>query len=118
MWGGARPALAAKTTTPSPPAHTCSVGGWLVLNGAKRARAAPHQICELYLRPFNPQPTTSRGDGEEEPRPTAWGGAHPALAVKTTTLSPQARACSVAGGPVLHGVKRLRAARHRIRKLY
>ena len=40
-WGGARPALAAKTTTPSPPARTCSVGGRLVLHGAKRVRTAP-----------------------------------------------------------------------------
>ena len=43
-WGGARPALAAKTTTPSPPARTCSVGGRLVLDEAKRALAARNGI--------------------------------------------------------------------------
>ena len=61
-----------------------------------------------------PQPPTWRGVGEEEPRPTAWGGARPALAAKTTTPSPPARACSVGGRPVLHGAKRARAARHGI----
>ena len=59
-----------------------------------------------------PQPPTWRGVGEEEPRPTAWGGARRALAAKTTTPSPPARACSVGGRPVLHGAKRARVARH------
>ena len=40
VWGGARRALAEKTTTPSAPARECSVGGRTVLHGAKRARAA------------------------------------------------------------------------------
>ena len=53
---------------------------------------------------------------KKEPRPTAWGGARPALAAKTTTPSLPARACSVGGRPVLHGAKRARAARHGTRK--
>ena len=44
MWGGARPALVAKTTTPSSQVRTCSMGGWLVLHGAKRAQAARNEI--------------------------------------------------------------------------
>ena len=39
-WDGARPALATKTTTPSPPVRAYSVGGRPVLHGAQRARAA------------------------------------------------------------------------------
>ena len=42
VWDRARRALAAKTTTPSPPAPACSVGGRLVLHGANRARVARH----------------------------------------------------------------------------
>ena len=113
-WGGARRALAAKTTTPSPPARACSVGGRPVLHGAKRARAARHGNQTLWSRRSKPQPPTWRGVGEEEPRPTAWGGARRALAAKTTTPSPPARACSVGGRLVLHGAKRARAARHGI----
>ena len=47
-----------------------------------------------------PQPPTWRGCVEVEPRPTAWDGARSALAVKTTTPSPPARACSVGGRPI------------------
>ena len=65
-----------------------------------------------------PQPPTWRGVGEEEPRPTLWGEARPALAAKTTTPSPPASACSVGGRPVLHGAKRAGGARHGIRKLW
>ena len=43
-WGGARPALATKTTTPSPPVRACTVGRRPVLHGAKLARAARHGI--------------------------------------------------------------------------
>ena len=111
-WGGARRALAAKTTTPSPPARACSVGGRPVLHGAKRARAARHGSQRRGHDVSKPQPPTWRGVGEEEPRPTAWGGARRALAAKTTTPSPPARACSVGGRPVLHGAKRARVARH------
>ena len=181
-WDGARRALAAKTTTPSPPASACSVGRRPVLHGAKRARAArhgneygkrdvrsrsrrpgavsvkkslgqrrgveraarwprrqPRQVRQSACAPWavgrfstgrsargsratevrrgghgvsKPQPPTCRGVGEEEPRPTAWGGARPALAAKTTTPSPPARKGSVGGRPVLHGAKRARAARH------
>ena len=41
-WDGARSALAANKTTPSPPARACSVGDWPLLHRAKRARAAGH----------------------------------------------------------------------------
>ena len=46
-WGGARPALTTKTTTPSPPVRAYSVGGRLVLHGAQRARAARHGIQRM-----------------------------------------------------------------------
>ena len=49
---GARPALAAKTTTPSPPARACSVGSRSVLHGAKRARATRRGIRKRRLRCF------------------------------------------------------------------
>ena len=65
-----------------------------------------------------PQPSAWHGVGAEEPWPTAWGGARRALAAKTTTPSPPARVCSVAGRPVLHGAKRARAVRHGARKLW
>ena len=64
-----------------------------------------------------PQPPTWRGVGEEEPRPTAWGGARPALAAKTTTPSPPARTCSVGGLLVIHGANRAGGTRHGIRKV-
>ena len=63
-----------------------------------------------------PQPSAWHGVGAEEPWPTAWGGARRALAAKTTTPSPPARVCSVAGWPVFHGAKRARAVRHGARK--
>ena len=44
--------MAAKTTTPSPPARTYSVGGRLVNHGAKRARSARDGIQTLILRRF------------------------------------------------------------------
>ena len=181
-WGGARRALAAKTTTPSPPARACSVGGRPFSTGrsargsrgtgvkrdtttfrsrsrrpgavsvkkslgqrrgvervARWPRRQPRQVRQRTRAPWavgrfstgrsargpratgvkrgghsvsKPQPPTWRGVGEEEPRPTAWGGARRALAAKTTTPSPPARACSVGGRPVLHGAKRARVARH------
>ena len=65
-----------------------------------------------------PKHSTWRGCVELEPRPTAWNRARSALAAKTTTPSPPARACSVGGRPVLHRAKRARATRHRLRKLW
>ena len=59
-----------------------------------------------------PQPSTWRGVGEEESRPTAWDRARRALAAKTTTPSPPAPACSLGHRPVLHGAKLTRVARH------
>jgi len=50
-WRGIeRHALAAKTTTPSPTARTCSVGGRLVLHRAKCARVARLKIRKLRSR--------------------------------------------------------------------
>ena len=69
MWGGVRPALAAKTTTPSPPACACSVGGRLLLYGEKRVRAALAtglESCGYCVS--KPQPSICRGVGEEDPR--------------------------------------------------
>ena len=111
-WDGARRALAAKTTTPSPPAHACSVGGWLVFHGAKRARVARHGIKRdtttfrsRSRRPGAVSVKRSLGQRRGMERVARW----PA---KTTTPSPPARACSVGGWPVLHEAKRARAARH------
>ena len=169
-WGGARRALAAKTTTPSPPARSVLRGrsagsprgearagcaprksnavvttfesrsrrpGAVSVKkslgqrrGVERAarwpRRQPRQVRQRARAPWavgrfstgrsargpratgvercghdvsKPQPPTWRGVGEEEPRPTAWGGARRALAAKTTTPSPPARACSVGGRP-------------------
>ena len=116
VWVGGRPALAAKTTTPSPLARTCIVGDRLVLHAAKRGRAARHGILSFYYDVLKPLPPTWPGVGEEGPWPTAWGGARPALAAKTTTPSPPACTCSVGGWLVLHGAKRAWAARHGFRK--
>ena len=88
----------------------CAVGR----PSSRRSPRGPHatactNFCCVVPRP---QPPTWSGVVEEGPRPTAWGGALPALAAKTTTPSPPARACSVGGRPVLHEAKRARAARH------
>ena len=64
-----------------------------------------------------PQPPIWRGVGEKCTRATAWGGTRNALAAKTTTPSPPARACSMGGRPVLHGANRVRVAPHGVRKL-
>ena len=57
---------------------------------------------DLYI----PLPPIWRGVGVVEPRPTARDGARPVLAVKTTTRSPPARACSVGGRTCFHRAKR------------
>ena len=62
-------------------------------------------------------PPTWRSVGIEEPRPSAWGGARPALVVKTTTSSPPERTCSMDGRTVLHGAERAWAAWHGVLKL-
>ena len=49
-WGEARPALAAKTTTPSALARACSVGAWPLFHGAKRAPVARHRTWKPQLR--------------------------------------------------------------------
>ena len=51
-WGGVRPSLAAKTTTPSSPPRACSVDGRPDLHGAKPTRAARHGRGTLSLRRF------------------------------------------------------------------
>ena len=112
--GGARPALASKTTTPrNPPARAYSVGGRPNLHGARRARAHTTGFGSFGYYVPKPQPPTCRGVGEEEPRPMAWGGVCPDLAAKTTVPSPPAGAWSVCGRQGLNGAKPARAARHR-----
>ena len=55
--GGERVALAAQTTTPTPPARSaCSVGGRLVFQGRKRARAARRGTRTLRLWRFEAAP--------------------------------------------------------------
>ena len=104
--GGARPALAAQTTTPSPAARACSMGGWPVLHGVKRAQVARHQVRQVRSPIW-------RGVGEVEPRPTAWGGVRPALASKPTTLSPPAQVlCGRSGGSPRGEARASCAARH------
>ena len=47
VWGGARPALAAKKTTQSPPERACPIDGRSVFHRAKCARAARHGARKL-----------------------------------------------------------------------
>ena len=96
MLEGARPALASKTTTPSQPARTYFVSGRFSTGRSTRG-PRNRRFESLDDGVTMPQPATSRGVGEEERRPTAWGGSRPALAAKISTLSPQAFACSVGG---------------------
>jgi len=110
-WSGARRTLAAKTTTPSPTARACSVGRWFSTGrSARGSRGTGVKRSDNDVP--KPQPPTWGDFGEEALRPTAWGGARRALAAKTTTPSPTARARSVGRWPVLHGAKRARAVRH------
>ena len=51
-WDGGRRVLAAKTTTPSPPARACSLGHRPVLNGAQRTRVARHGSRTRRQRSF------------------------------------------------------------------
>ena len=116
--GVERPALAAKTTTPSPPARTWFVGGRLDLYGAKCARELhATKPGSFYYGDSKLQPPTWRSVGEEEPRPTAWRGARAALAAKTTTPSPPAFTCPAGGRLILHGAKSARAGRNGGRKM-
>ena len=63
------------------------------------------------------QPSAWHGVGAEEAWRTAWGRARCTLAAKTTTPSPPARVCCVAGGQIFHGAKRTRAVRHVTQKV-
>ena len=77
-WVGARTALAAKTTTPSPPAHACAAWAADRLSmgrSARRPRGTGFGCCGHVVS--QTQPPTWRGIGEEEPRPTVWGGVRP-----------------------------------------
>ena len=58
------------------------------------------------------QPPTWRDFNEDTPRPTAWGGARPALPRWQRRQPRQVRQCSMSGRPVLHGAKLALAARH------
>ena len=115
-WGGLRPALGTKTTTPSPPARAGFMGGRTVLHGAKRARAARHGVRTLWPRNSHPTAAVLARCWSEKPRPMAWGGTRRALAAKTTTPSPLARACSLGSRPVFHEMMRARAAWHGVKK--
>ena len=52
VWDGSVPGVGPKTTTLSPPARACSVGGRPVLHGATRARVAQHRIRNLQSHQF------------------------------------------------------------------
>ena len=116
-WDGARSALAAKSSTPSPPVRTGSAGGHRFSTGRSARGPRGTGFGTYGHEGSNPQPPTWRGYFAVEPRPKAWGGASSMLAAKTTTPSPPARACSVRGRLVIHGANRARAARHGVRKL-
>ena len=92
-----------------------AVGRFSTGRSARGPRGIRFEVC-CHIS-SKPQPPTWRGVGEEEPRPTAWGGARPTLAAMSTTPNLPARACSVGDWLVLHGAKRARAARHRIGRL-
>ena len=87
--------------------------GWISTGRSARWPRAT-EFGSIRYGILKPQPRTWRGVGEEEPRPTAWGGACPALTATTTTPSPPARTCSVSGRLILHWVKRAGAAPHSI----
>ena len=114
-WGGARCEFAAQTTAPSTQRVVRALWwavGWF--STGRRARAT--RATGLERDGYNgskPHPPTWCGVGDQEPRPTAWGGTRRELAAQTTAPSPAARsACSVGGQLVLHVTKRARAARH------
>ena len=89
-WGGARSELAAQTTAPSPQRAVrapWAVGWFSTWRSARGLRATELERDGYGVS--KPQPPTWRSVGEEEPRPTVWGGARRALAAKTTTPSPQ-----------------------------
>ena len=65
-----------------------SVGGRPILYGAKSARAALHGTQTQRPRPFEARAVHLSWRGAVEPRPTALGGAPPALGHNTTTPSP------------------------------
>ena len=72
-WAAVRPALAAKTTTPSPPPRSCSVCGWLVLHDFTRQRMRGTRATEpgsVDYELLKLQPPTWHGVNEGEPRPT------------------------------------------------
>ena len=105
--GGARTALAAKTTTPSPRRAVCRpwAVGWF--STGRRARGPrTTELESVGYGVSKPQPPTRRGVGEEKLRPTTRGGARRELPAQTTTPSPPARTCTVGGRLVLHGAKR------------
>ena len=91
--GRARPALAHNTTTPSP--HCATHAPWEVDRycTGRIARAPRATGLEGGRRGRSKSvPSTYRGVGAIEPRPTAWGRACPALAHNTTMPSPHCAA--------------------------
>jgi len=119
-WGGACPGFVAKTTRQPRQVHQRARAPWAVGRfSTGRSACEPRSLrFGSYGHDVSkPQPPSMLSVAEEKPRPMMWGGAHPALAAKTTTPSPPARTCSVGCRLGFHGAKRAWAAHHRIRQL-
>ena len=98
-WGEARPALGHDTTTPSPHCVVRVLCGRPAdaPRGKARAGRAPRDLNRVVTTVRRPAPLACRDVGGVEPRPTAWGGARPALGHNTTTPSPNCVACVLCG---------------------
>ena len=96
-WPTTQPRQQARTAR-----RTCSVGGWPILRGKKRMRAAHFTGLERGGHGLlKPVPSACRDVGAVEPWPTAWGGTHLALAHTTTTpTSPHCAARVLCGRSV------------------
>ena len=94
-WGGLRCALAAKTTTTSPPASACFVGGWLAFHEAIARGPCATGVKYGGQYVSKPQPSTLRGVGVGGTLANVRGGARRALAAKTTTPSQPAHTWAV-----------------------
>ena len=115
-WGGARPALAHNTTTPSPRTARRVLHGRSAdtPQGEKRAGRAPRDL-NAVTKTFQSRAadlsrcwcgrSSADGVGRSAPRV---GPQH------NHAKSALRGACSVGGRPILHGAKRARAARHGI----
>ena len=120
-YGGARPALFQSTTTQPRQVRTArlaghapwAVGPYFAERKARGVRATRFERNECNLS--NRVPPTCRGIGAVDPRPTAWGGARPALGHNTTAPSPHCAAHVFHGGrPILYRAKKRAGPRHEI----